>query len=175
LGSGNRRRVEDRLPALGVDVGGVIVDRVAEAEDTSFFGSRPLETPAVAGVFEALALLTADPFAGRVHVVSKAGPAVEARTRAWLAHHCFFDRTGIAPGNVHFVRERADKAPVCTEIGITHFVDDLLEVLVHLTTVPHRYLFTGGLGHNTPPACVPGWAVTATGWPQLVELLRADL
>ena len=35
---------------VGLDVGGVLVDRVAEGDDTSFFGSRPMETPAVAEV-----------------------------------------------------------------------------------------------------------------------------
>lgn len=96
-------------PTLGVDVGGVIVALSGRDEDTSFFGSRPLETPAVAGVFEALATLTAEPFASRVHLVSKAGPKVAANTRGWLTHHDFFDRTGIPEANLHFVRERRDK------------------------------------------------------------------
>jgi hypothetical protein len=46
-------------PVLGVDIGGVIVDRVAENSDTSFFGDRPMETPAVEGAFDALAQLVA--------------------------------------------------------------------------------------------------------------------
>src|SRR5436189_3436329 len=96
-----------RPAVLGVDVGGVIVRLPADgAEDTSFFGSRPLETPAAAGVFEALAVLAAGPYAGRVHLVSKAGPKVAANTEAWLAHHRFFGRTGIPAAHLHFVRER---------------------------------------------------------------------
>lgn len=34
-------------PVLGVDVGGVLGARVAEDSDKSFFGSRPMDTPAV--------------------------------------------------------------------------------------------------------------------------------
>jgi hypothetical protein len=32
---------------IGIDIGGVMVDRVAEDSDTSFFGARPVGTPAV--------------------------------------------------------------------------------------------------------------------------------
>jgi hypothetical protein len=161
-------------PSLGVDVGGVIIDRVAENDDTSFFGSRPMETPQVPGTFEALALLTAL-FGGRVFVVSKAGPTVSARTLAWLAHHRFFEATGIVPENIHFVRQRIDKAAVCDAIGITHFVDDRLDVLAHLKNVPHRYLFVGGLGRNPSPMSVPRWATVAASWPDLADLLTATV
>ncbi|MFI1991950.1 hypothetical protein [Actinoplanes sp. NPDC020271] len=146
-----------RPPALGVDIGGVIVRLAGRDEDTSFFGSRPLETPAVEGAVEALAALTRDTFAGRVHLVSKAGPKVAANTRAWLFHQHFFGRTGIAATNVHFVRERRDKAPVCERLGITHFVDDHLAVLAHLESVEHRHLFLGGTDEPVTPD-VPPWA-----------------
>lgn len=163
-----------RTPTLGVDVGGVIVALRGRDEDTSFFGTRPLETPAVAGVVDALAALTIQPFAGRIHLISKAGPKVAANTRAWLAHHDFFDRTGIAAANLHFVRERRDKAPVCQRLGITHFVDDRLDVLAHLDTVEHRYLFLGGSG-EPPPAGIPDWATSTGTWPQLTNLLRESI
>jgi hypothetical protein len=165
-----------RPPVLGVDVGGVIVTLAGRDEDTSFFGTRPLETPAVAGVFEALAALCTQPFGGRVHVVSKAGPKVAANTRAWLAHHRFFERTGVAAANLHFVRERRDKAPVCERLQVTHFVDDRLDVLGHLTTVDHRYLFVGGsAGDATGDAAaseVPEWVTVADAWSKLVAVIR---
>lgn len=68
------------VDALGVDVGGVIVDRVAEGTDTSFFADRHLETPAVAGAFDGLRLLTSH-FEGRVYLISKAGPKIAGKTR----------------------------------------------------------------------------------------------
>jgi hypothetical protein len=42
---------------------------------------------------------------------------------------------------MHFCRARADKAPICKSLGVTHFVDDRLEVLGYLSSVPVRYLF----------------------------------
>ncbi|NUR70331.1 MAG: hypothetical protein HOU81_05895 [Hamadaea sp.] len=156
----------------------MIVALAGREEDTSFFGTRPLETPATDGVFAALAVLTSA-FASRVHVVSKAGPKVEANTRAWLDHHDFYRRTGVDPGNVHFVRERRDKAPVCVRLGITHFVDDRLDVLAYLETVEHRFLFTGGTSTAEPaakPAAgpadgLPDWATAVDSWATLVTLL----
>lgn len=147
--------VGGRPPTLGLDVGGVIIDRVGEGTDTSFFGDRPLDTPAVAGAVESVALLVSTVFAGRVHLVSKAGPRTATRTRDWLDHVGFHRRTGLPPDQVHFVRDRADKAPICARLGITHFVDDRLDVLRALAFVPWRYLFTGGLGRHAPPAVVP--------------------
>ena len=126
---------------LGVDVGGVIIDRVNDALDTSFFGDNYLQTTAVPGAFAALERLNAGRFAGRVYLVSKCGARVQAKTLAWLAHHGFYATTGIAPEHVHFCRKRADKADICAALGITHFVDDRLEVLSYLDFVPARYLF----------------------------------
>ena len=80
-------------------------------------------------------------FRDAVYVVSKCGEATEARSREWLSHNNFFERTGVPPSNVYFCRERAEKAPICTRLGVTHFVDDRLEVLSYLDDVPHRYLF----------------------------------
>lgn len=162
-----------RQPTLGVDVGGVIVTLADREEDTSFFGTRPRQTPSVAGVFEALAALAERPFAGRVHLISKAGPKVAANTRDWLAHHDFFARTGIPAAHLHFVRERRDKAAVCQRLDVTHFVDDRLDVLAHLGMVEHRYLFVGGTNEPVAAHAVPHWATVAHTWAELATLLPA--
>src|SRR6266498_3368053 len=119
-GAGPRKpyRGPGALDILGVDVGGVIVDRVAEGTDTSFFGERPLETPAVPGAVDGLRTL-AKRFDGRVYVVSKAGPKFSSLTRAWLGHHDVYARTGVPQDHLFFVRDRKDKAQVCERFGIT--------------------------------------------------------
>lgn len=61
------------------------------------------------------------------------------------------------------------------EAGITHFVDDRLDVLGHLESVDHRYLFLGGLGHHEPPDQFPQWATAIDSWPRLVGLLSRDI
>ena len=130
------------MELLGVDVGGVLIDRVrADGADTSFFSDRFLETPAVAGAFETLARLSQDRFGQRLCIISKCGPRIEAKTRLWLARHKLLDTLGLDDRALHFCRERKDKAPICKRLGVTHFIDDRMDVLVHLNTVPHRYLF----------------------------------
>ena len=98
---------------LGVDVGGVIIDRVNDALDTSFFGDNYLQTPAVAGAFDALRSLNTGRFAGRVFLVSKCGPRVQAKTLAWLEHHGFHGQTAIPRDHVCFCRKRREKADIC--------------------------------------------------------------
>lgn len=127
---------------LGVDVGGVLVDRIrADGSDTSFFSDRFLETPAVAGAFETLVRLGQERFGQSICIVSKCGPRTEERTRLWLAHHKLLDALGLDEQALHFCRKRPDKAPICMHLGVTHFIDDRMDVLVHLTSVRHRILF----------------------------------
>ncbi len=133
-----------------------------------------MDTPAVPGAFAAVAELV-ELFDRRVHIVSKAGPKVADLTRRWLGLRGLIGEATIPPGNVHFVRLRPEKHPICEELGITHFVDDRLDVLDHLTTVDQRYLFIGGLGHHDPPASVPAWATVIDAWPRLVGLLLRDI
>ncbi len=171
--SGRGRRSPVVPPTLGVDVGGVLIDRVAEGSDTSFFGDRPLETPAVPDAVETIARLAAGSFEDRVFLISKAGPKIAERTRAWLDHTDFWSATGLSPEQLHFVRARADKEPVCRRLGVTHFVDDRLSVLNHLTSVRCRYLFTGGLGSSLGPGPgdVPPDVVVVDTWPRLAAML----
>ncbi len=124
---------------LGVDVGGVIIDRQNDRADTSFFGPNYLQTPATEGVFETLK--RAGQLGFTVHVVSKCGQNTQRKTLEWLAHHNFYERTGVDPGRVHFCRTRPQKAPICTAQGITHFVDDRLDVLEYLHDVENLFLY----------------------------------
>jgi len=125
---------------LGVDVGGVIIDgRGNDNEDTSFFGSNYLKTAMVPGAFEAIARIR--PAFDDVYVVSKCSPEIQGKTRQWMSHHGFHEATGITPDKVRFCLDRADKAPICAELGVNFFIDDRLEVMGYLKTVPYRFLF----------------------------------
>ena len=137
----NKTTNKQATERLGVDIGGVVINRIADDTDTSFFDQNYLRTPAVKGVFSSLRRLVNKRFGPGVYLVSKCGPNVERKTREWLDHRLFFARTGIPHENVRFCRQRHEKAEVCRELGITHFVDDRLEVLGYLQDVPNRYLF----------------------------------
>ncbi len=129
---------------LGIDIGGVIIDRIANDDtDTSFFTDNYLRTTPVLGAFEAIARLISERFGRRnVHLISKAGEKVQAKTLHWFEHHRFFEQTGVLPENVHFCLTREEKAPLCKDLGVTHFVDDKLEVHSYLFDfVMFRYLF----------------------------------
>ena len=83
---------------------------------------------------------------------------------------------GDRASHVSFCRGRADKAEVCARNGITHFVDDRLDVLGHLRgVVEHRYLLeieTPGFGPEQARALA---SVERVGsWEELArELLRS--
>ena len=126
---------------LGVDIGGVLIDRINDDTDTSFFGDNYLKTTAVPNAFEAIKRLADKRFGDEIYLVSKCGPNVERKSREWLAHHDFHAETGVPPERLNFCRQRQDKAPICESLGLSHFIDDRLEVLSYLKTVPHLFLF----------------------------------
>ncbi|WP_330229191.1 hypothetical protein OHA40_24295 [Nocardia sp. NBC_00508] len=164
----------ERQPRLGVDFGRVIQGAAlaAGARDTVFLSgglAEALRTPPSPGAFEVLPRLVRR-FEGRAWVISKCGPRVEQRTRQWLDHHDFYDRTGIARDNVRFCRARADKAVHCAELGITHMIDDGLDVHRALRDlVPHRYLF----GVQNDP--IPDWVRHVPTWDDVELAVEATI
>lgn len=166
--------MEQHHSVLGVDFGGVIQGGavVGGVEDTTFLtggDEAAMATPEVPGAFLALARLTKD-FEGRVWIVSKCGPRVEARTWAWLEHHDFFAATGIDPSHLRFCRQRSEKADRCRELAVSHFIDDRSDVLEHLAgVVAHRFLF------GVRADAVPEGAVRVKDWEQAVSRVRGTL
>ncbi|WP_280428967.1 hypothetical protein [Nocardia brasiliensis] len=152
-----------RQPRLGVDFGRVIQGAALRpgAPDTVFLSgghAEAMRTPPSPNAFEVLTRLV-ERFAGQAWVISKCGPQVEQRTRQWLDHHHFFTRTGMPRDHLRFCRERVHKAAHCAELGITHMIDDRLEVHHALRgLVPHLYLF----GPQTAP--VPDWVCHVPTW-----------
>jgi hypothetical protein len=131
----------------------------------TFWGTRlkaAIKSAATPGAFEVIPRLVAH-FEGRVWIISKCGESTQRKTLAWLDHHDFYARTGLPKRNVRFCRQRADNAIHCRKLGITHMIDDRLDVHRAIRKiVPHRYLFGPQQGE------IPPWIIyTRTGppWP----------
>ncbi|MES2314630.1 MAG: hypothetical protein V4524_01685 [Patescibacteria group bacterium] len=127
---------------LGVDIGNVIINNrlndpeVNEVDEAVYAAFPPSE-----GVFEALKILN-DYFDGEVYLISKCTEWAQIQILAWLATHDFYNKTGIKPEHVNFVRKRNEKDAVCIKLGVTHFVDDRLEVLGYMVeSTPNLILF----------------------------------
>ena len=164
----------DTTARLGIDFGRVIMgaaDSDGHADTTFLSGgeARAMETAAEAGAFETIRDLCRH-LDGGVWIVSKCGPRIERRTRRWLDHHCFFGRTGVPRDNLRFCRERRDKKIHCRELGITHFIDDRMDVLTHLRgLVPNLYWF--GADTQTRPS--PNWVIPVADWSAVRSVLLA--
>jgi hypothetical protein len=126
---------------LGVDIGGVIMERLASPVSNERSGAQECRAPLIPGALEALRRLNQGRFQRRIYVVSHWQVEHHELVSDWLSRQQFCARTGIDAEHVRLCAQRADKADICHELGITHFIDDRLEVLRHLTSVPHLYLF----------------------------------
>ncbi|MFG1857776.1 hypothetical protein ACGFJT_38495 [Actinomadura geliboluensis] len=161
----------DIEPRLGIDFGRVVHGglRAPGDDDTVFLDGSfedAMASPATEGVYEVLPGLIAA-FEGRAWIISKCGERIQKRTLAWLDRHDFYARTGLRRENVRFCRKRADKAGHCAELGITHMIDDRLDVHRAIRDlVPYRYLFGSEKG--------PEWVRLLPDW-AAAEIIRADI
>jgi len=125
--------------ALGIDIGGVIISGTREDSLTS---GDYLQNTEIPDAVDAIGRLVHERFGEKVFLISKRGPRVQAKTNRWLKQHHFFEKTGIKPRHIHFCLERADKADLCAQLGITHFIDNRIDVLTYLRDVPYLFLFS---------------------------------
>jgi hypothetical protein len=126
--------------SVGVDVGGVLIDRANDDTETSLFGDRYLEATPTPGAFAAVKKLV-EATEGRVYLISKCGRAIREKTLAWLDQQDFWGKTGVKRENVFFVKQPFQKAPIATRLGITCFIDDKLSVLGCMDDVQNLILF----------------------------------
>lgn len=126
--------------ALGVDIGNVIINnRLNDLKNLDESGYAAL--PVVDGAFDSLKILN-DHFLGEVYLISKCTQWAEEQILIWLKAHDFYSKTDINKRHVHFVREKHEKDVICKKLGITHFIDDKLEVLSHMIgSTPNLFLF----------------------------------
>lgn len=113
---------------LGLDFGGVI-------------SNQNTTTDLAPGIIEAMAIL-APLFKYNIWIVSRVND-VDSRYRVfnYMTERKLWDQLHIPFGNIRFCLGREDKAPICKDLNISHFVDDHTEVLSHMTMVPYRYAF----------------------------------
>lgn len=162
--------MKNKQHRLGIDIGRVIITPGDDSADTSFLRGSvqdALDTPPYPGTFETIARLVSR-FEGRVWLVSKAGPRTQEKTRLWLEHHHFYQRTGVGREQLRFCRQRHEKADHCRELQLTHFIDDRIQVLKHLRyLVPNLYLF----GDQKVGFIYPAWVVPTLNWQQVRDAI----
>lgn len=158
---------------LGIDIGRVIITPGDDNADTSFLRGSiqdALNTKPYPGAFETILKLVLL-FNHEVWLVSKAGPRTQEKTLLWLEHHKFYQRTGLFRENIRFCRKRHEKADHCREIGISHFIDDRIDVLRHLRQqVPNLYLF----GEQKSGFVFPRWLTPTLSWQDVGNVLLLD-
>jgi hypothetical protein len=165
---------QDRQPALGIDIGRVIINGPAHPAggDTAFFEgdeATMLATPEIADAVEVIARLV-PLFGGRVWLVSKCGRRVQDRTLRWLDGHDFYRRTGLSRDHVEFCRARPDKRGHCERFQLTHFIDDHPEVHDAICgAVDYQYYF----GPQAQP--VSEHAIHALTWRHLERHITSTI
>ena len=116
---------------LGVDIGSVIISKTW---NNGF-------CPPLKNAFSVLKRLKNERFGDKVFVVSQQQFFMDKIVLLWLWYHNFYKATGIRVKDIYFCRKRIDKAAICKNLGITHFIDDRTEVLTYLHDVQIKNLY----------------------------------
>ncbi len=116
-------------PVLGVDFGNTIATHYTPMPDS----------------LRVLSRLSREVFDGRVFIVSKVNPDQERKVRLALEKYPILEALDITMDSVIFCPNRADKAPICRERGITHMIDDRPEVMVGMPTTVKRMILMAPL------------------------------
>lgn len=124
---------------FGTDIGGVLAAH-ATLEFLEQAG-RHLAVPEIEGGFAALRRLSAERFGDQTYVISMCDEEIEVRSREWLTHTNFLDRTSLSWDRVIYCRTFEEKAIIAGELGLTHFADDRLQVLGDFNRGERLYLF----------------------------------
>lgn len=159
---------------LGLDFGNVIRPAIPDGQHGSFDlpDNSYLDSPDFPEAKKCL--LEAKRHFDEIHLISRSNDGRWDDRRKWLTHRGYDEIFEL--GKIHFCLNYKDKAPICRDIGVTHFVDDnLSRVLLHLSTVPNLFWFRRDMTldiEHLPEIRVRKIRV-ALSWPRLLpQLLR---
>jgi hypothetical protein len=145
------------MKVLGIDFGRVISG--GEGDDT-IFTDNFLETPELEGATETIARIK--PMFDDVVIISKCGPKIQRKTNLWLYHHRFFEKTDIDSDRLFFCRERSEKVGIAQRLGVTHYVDNRMDIIRSMIgVVPNLFLFAPNVTATVRQGnfhIVPSWA-----------------
>lgn len=160
-----KRRKEDRL---GLDFGKVIgnatLDQARLGSMGEFIQVRPVPL-----ALRCIGQMTSRRFRGAAWIVSKCRRRrVRLNVKAWLEYSERLKQLGIPIDHIEFCDRNWQKAEIARRLRLTHFVDDSLEVLIHMPFVPHRFLFRPDPEEVAEFGPIPGEIVVIPrGWRNL--------
>ncbi len=111
--------MQEREETLAIDFGGPVIDAPG--------GSTPAQyaaAPPTTGGFSALRQLRERRFGSRMRIISQCNEEIQAVKLYWMGRRGFLEATGMSLDRIHFVRKPEEKAEVCRQYGVTHFVED---------------------------------------------------
>lgn len=76
-----------------------------------------------------------------VNIISKVDEDQERRAKVWIDEVNFTAETGVPRENIHFCRERIDKALIASKLNLTHHIDDRPEVMSYMSLDIVKFLF----------------------------------
>eukprot|EP00931_Biecheleriopsis_adriatica_P056170 TRINITY_DN33286_c0_g1_i1.p1 TRINITY_DN33286_c0_g1~~TRINITY_DN33286_c0_g1_i1.p1 ORF type:complete len:834 (-),score=127.09 TRINITY_DN33286_c0_g1_i1:50-2530(-) len=189
-------------PRIGIDIGGVLTrDSDPNHPCTSSKGCEWDASWLADGALDAVRKIVQVFGPSNTFLVSKVKPGgdMHCRTEKWLNDLDFCGKTGLPKENVKYCRKMdgpQGKGVVCQKLGISHFIDDKVEVLKSVfedEAGNSRYLierwqgllfhFSSGGWRGEPPDCDTSHLSPimrrhykpVSGWSQVLELLRNKL
>lgn len=163
---------------VACDLGGSVIDKVTKGSREKFLGPDYLLTRVVPQAFETLRFLAQETRGEdgkyNVYVVSACEAALRRKALWWLGHMEFSNRTCIPSENVLFCDSRGEKGAVYARLGVTHAIDDRIEVLSSVSAATKKFLFRPDMNEGAPPSLLEAHIHLAEDWPGIVRCILKD-
>ena len=108
-------------------------------------------------------------FKQNTYIVSRVDPGGDKNVLDFLDNNHFWEITNINRDHTIFCSKRSDKALICEKLDITDFVDDRLECLYHMQSVPNRYSINPSEQQRRD--FMFSSAIIVNGWPDIERLI----
>jgi len=131
---------------VGCDFGGVICDNHKGRGHREVFTNKEIQEYCktrifVEGAIDTISAIIRVTGPENFFIVSRCTKQGEKVIMAWLEYHNFFELTCMNQENIHFCREREDKAQIVSDLKISLFIDDRWEVLKKMKKSTTKVLF----------------------------------
>ena len=165
--------IASRTAVLGIDIGGVVTKiPIGSNRDDSFLGKDPLLTPKMEDSFTVISELAKQ---YRIVFITRAGGPTRRALADWFRDQQFFESTELSMGRVFYTSTRDEKIGVAMDQGVTHFIDDRLEVLMGmLGIVPNLIAFQARPSDKERYSFTSQKVLHADSWNEVRRLLLPE-
>ena len=157
----NQLLVLPRKDVLAIDLSGCLVKK-SNFTNTLYAHTKPIED-----AFETIKLC--QDWFDDIYIVVKTASDNVTKMVEWLDKQNFWLFSGVTSLHCVFCISPEAKAEICKLLGVTHMIDDTIDILNKAKTVKYRYLFENSNFKTSLIGDEKNYIISTSSWPDTFE------